>query len=261
MMQKLKIIFVGSLILSQSMGLAYAQEYKSTRPKTGPQKLGYSFGMDFGKSLKRMKPNIDLNFLLAGIQDAYLGRQLLLSQKEANKIKAEFRDRRIRQNKIKQADQCLIEQEEKKTIAKRAAKVPAYSSDMSMVDQTTARNAAWSFAILYNDIMPVFTEKNINKICQTMAVPKFDDECKSLLTKRLKFLKNNIKTIKKAIFSNPQITQNNKRGDSYRLSWDENLTSPTGEQTRNHKVLNVVLSKKIKWWIRSAYFITVPQLN
>ncbi len=251
-MKKLKLILAGSLIVFHSTGISCAQAESKPSLYTAQQKLGYALGIEMGKSLKKMHPDIDLKALLVGIQDSYCGKPLLLDEAETIKIKTNFRERRFRQNKMIQNDKLLLEKEAK---LEKAAEKPAYNLDFSMIDQKTPRNAAWSFIILYNDIMPVFTETHLNKICQVVSTPKFMSGCLKILQKRLDFLKKDPAAIKRAIFTNPKISISKTRQNTYDLSWTEILTSPDGRKTVNHKKIFIQLSKMDKWQIKSAHFI------
>ncbi len=254
-MNKLKLILVGSLIISQPIGISCVQAGGAPPLLTAQQKLGYALGMEMGKSLKKMHPDIEIEALLSGIHDTYLGKKILLREPEAQKIRSNFRKRRLKQNKIIQADKRMLDKEAKKTIREQAKDKPAYSLDFSMIDQSTPRNTAWSFVILYNDIMPVFTDIHLDKICRLMSTSQFMSECHSLLQNRLEFLKKDPALIKRAIFTNPKVSTDKIKTNSYDLSWIETFTSPDGDKTVNHKKISIQLSKGKKWRIKAAHFI------
>jgi len=254
-MNKLKTAIISSIILSQSIGVSYARQKDKTLLTSTQQKLGYALGIEMGKSLKVMHPDIDIDALIVGFKDAYYGKTLLIDKDEAKRLKDNFRQKRFRQNKIAQNNKQLLLKESKKTMKEKAVEKPAYSLDFGMVDQTNPRNAAWSFAILYNDISPVFTANHIDKICGIMAAPKFLAGCKHLLQERLSLLKKDIKTIKEAIFTNPTAIKSNKGQNSYILTWDETFTSQNDQRHTKHKKLDVQLEKNNNWQVKSAQFI------
>ncbi len=254
-MKKIKLILVGALIISQPLSIAYAQTGSAPPLSTTQQRLGYALGMGLGKSLMKMNPDIDLKALLDGIRDTYSGQTLLLTAAEAKKIKSAFRKQRIRQEKIIQANKQNFNNEVHKTIQEKAKGKPAYNLDFSMVDQSSPQNTAWSFVILYNDLMPVFREKHIDRICQLLATPEFMKKCHTILKDRLDFLQKDPAAIKRAIFTNPKITVNNDKQNSYYLTWIETFISPEGRKMVNHPEISIQLAKRDKWKIESAHFM------
>ncbi len=254
-MKKFKLILAGFLIISQPLSTAYAQTGGTPPLSTAQQRLGYALGMGLGKSLMKMHPDIELKALLDGIRDTYSGQTLLLSAAEAKRIKSDFRKQRIRQNKIIQADKQIFDNEAQKTIQEKAEEKPAYNLDFSMVDQSTPQNTAWSFVILYNDLMPVFSEKHIDRICQLLATSEFMKECHAILKDRLDFLQKDPVAIERAIFTNPKVSVNNDKQNSYYLTWIETFTSPEGRKTVNHPKISIQLAKRDKWEIESAHFM------
>ncbi len=57
------------------------------------EELGYTIGMDIGRSLTNLKKEIDLDAVLQGIQDQFYDRDPLLTTKAALKIKQDFAQR------------------------------------------------------------------------------------------------------------------------------------------------------------------------
>jgi len=137
MNNKLKRSIITSLIISNwgILGIN-AQAHMNSPLITKPQKLGYALGMEMGRSLKKMNPDIELKSLLKGIMDSYTKRPLKLTDKEANAIRNDFRHHRLITDKIWRKQDELIRKELEKTDKKRANKKPLYSLDMSMVDQS-----------------------------------------------------------------------------------------------------------------------------
>ena len=255
-MNKLKTTIITSLIIS-NFGIMGAKAHgrEGAQLTTKPQKLGYALGIEMGKSLKKMAPKIKLESLLNGVQDGYLNRPSLLTDKEADTIKSDFRNKRLITSRIGRKNAKLIREERNKTDKERANEKPVYQLDMSMVDQSTAKKTAWSFVILYNDIMPLFTEKQLDKICQTMATPDFMPVCNVLLAKRLGYLKKDMGRNKIATFSNPQIIKENNTTYNYVLSWDETFKFDNKKRIKAHKELNIhTVRTHNTWQISSAAF-------
>ncbi len=63
---------------------------KEVMPQNMSQKLGYALGLDIGSSLKNMSSDFDIEMLVRGIRDVYIGNKILLSPFEANRIKKQF---------------------------------------------------------------------------------------------------------------------------------------------------------------------------
>ena len=55
---------------------------KMSKPSTDAQKAGYTIGVDLGRNLKQQKINIDVEQLAAGLNSAYNGGTLALSDEE-----------------------------------------------------------------------------------------------------------------------------------------------------------------------------------
>jgi FKBP-type peptidyl-prolyl cis-trans isomerase len=77
-----------ALFIGLQMG-GYCEE-KKMELKTQEQKLGYVLGLEIGSSLKDIKTEIEINAFLKGIEDNFVGNQLLLNTQDAAKIKDEF---------------------------------------------------------------------------------------------------------------------------------------------------------------------------
>jgi FKBP-type peptidyl-prolyl cis-trans isomerase len=73
-------------------GLATAcdkQDRGSTELNTDAQKFGYAIGVDIGKSLSPVKDEVDVDALVAGLDEVLAGKTPRLSDEEREKIKAE----------------------------------------------------------------------------------------------------------------------------------------------------------------------------
>jgi FKBP-type peptidyl-prolyl cis-trans isomerase len=58
--------------------------------KTTQEKLGYSFGVEIGSSLKEIQAEIEIDAFLKGIKDSVEGKNLLLTAEQMEEVKKEF---------------------------------------------------------------------------------------------------------------------------------------------------------------------------
>jgi len=61
----------------------------STELNTDAQKFGYAIGVDIGKSLSPVKDEVDIDTLVAGLDETLAGKEPRLSDEEREKIKSE----------------------------------------------------------------------------------------------------------------------------------------------------------------------------
>lgn len=73
----------------------------STELNTDAQKFGYAIGVDIGKSLSPVKDEVDIDALVAGLDEALAGKEVRLSDEEREKIKSEV-TRKLQQKQIEE---------------------------------------------------------------------------------------------------------------------------------------------------------------
>lgn len=87
-----------ALAASLAASTAFAQD---TALETPEQRLSYTIGMDIGQSLSDQDMPLDIEILMQGLRDSYLGEETLLTQEEALAEREKF---------IQQRQQSLAEQ-------------------------------------------------------------------------------------------------------------------------------------------------------
>jgi FKBP-type peptidyl-prolyl cis-trans isomerase FkpA len=73
----------------------------STELNTDAQKFGYAIGVDIGKSLSPVKDEVDIDALVAGLDEALAGKEVRLSDEEREKIKSEV-TKKLQQKQIEE---------------------------------------------------------------------------------------------------------------------------------------------------------------
>lgn len=78
---------------------------QTTKLDTDAEKVGYTIGVDIGKTFAEMntdsKNNVDFNALIIGIRDAYENRELALNKDEMTKVLQTFSQKRQEEMKAK----------------------------------------------------------------------------------------------------------------------------------------------------------------
>ncbi len=69
-------------------GLVWAQE--AAAPKDQKDKVSYSIGVEIGKNLKKQSVDVNSEFLVKGVKDAYSGEKLLLTDEEMQEALTAF---------------------------------------------------------------------------------------------------------------------------------------------------------------------------
>lgn len=86
-------------------GLAAAcnkqEDRGSTELSTDAQKFGYAIGVDIGKSLSPVKDEVDIDALVAGLDEALAGKEPRLSDEEREKVKSEV-TRKLQQKQVEE---------------------------------------------------------------------------------------------------------------------------------------------------------------
>jgi hypothetical protein len=83
------IVFVGFFTFEYSCN---AKPENAAKPElqTRQEKYSYMIGLDMGRTLKGLNTEIDRNALRLGIEDALLGRPLLLADTQISRVREEF---------------------------------------------------------------------------------------------------------------------------------------------------------------------------
>jgi FKBP-type peptidyl-prolyl cis-trans isomerase len=86
-------------------GLATAcdkqQDRGSTELNTDAQKFGYAIGVDIGKSLSPVKDEVDIDALIAGLDEALAGKEPRLNDEDREKVKSEV-TRKLQQKQVEE---------------------------------------------------------------------------------------------------------------------------------------------------------------
>ena len=73
----------------------------STELATDPQKFGYAIGVDIGKSLTPVKDEVDVNALIAGLQETMAGKEPRLTDEVREQVKADI-TRKLQQKQMEE---------------------------------------------------------------------------------------------------------------------------------------------------------------
>jgi FKBP-type peptidyl-prolyl cis-trans isomerase FkpA len=73
----------------------------STELNTDAQKFGYAIGVDIGKSLSPVKDEVDIDALIAGLDETLAGKESRLNDEEREKIKSEV-TRKLQQKQLEE---------------------------------------------------------------------------------------------------------------------------------------------------------------
>ena len=72
-----------------------------TELATDPQKFGYAIGVDIGKSLTPVKDEVDVNALIAGLQETLAGKEARLTDEVREQVKADV-TRKLQQKQMEE---------------------------------------------------------------------------------------------------------------------------------------------------------------
>jgi len=72
-----------------------------TELTTDPQKFGYAIGVDIGKSLTPVKDEVDVNALIAGLQETMAGKEARLTDEVREQVKADV-TRKLQQKQMEE---------------------------------------------------------------------------------------------------------------------------------------------------------------
>ncbi len=85
---KLRWLAGSVIVIAFLAGLAGAQE--AAAPKDQKDKVSYSIGVEIGKNLKKQSVDVNSEFLVKGVKDAYSGEKLLLTDDEMKEALTAF---------------------------------------------------------------------------------------------------------------------------------------------------------------------------
>ncbi len=85
---KLRWLAGSVIVIAFLAGLAQAQE--TAAPKDQKDKVSYSIGVEIGKNLKKQSVDVNSEFLVKGVKDAYSGEKLLLTDDEMKEALTAF---------------------------------------------------------------------------------------------------------------------------------------------------------------------------
>jgi FKBP-type peptidyl-prolyl cis-trans isomerase FkpA len=94
------------LALAAALTVACAKKDDETAGATGelttdPQKFGYAIGVDIGKSLKPVKDEVDVDALIAGLQETIAGQTPRLTDEVREQVKADI-TRKLQQKQMEE---------------------------------------------------------------------------------------------------------------------------------------------------------------
>jgi len=98
-----------ALAASLSASAAFAQQ---TELETPEDRLSYTIGMDIGQSLSDQDMPLDIDVLMQGLRDSYLGEETLLTREEALKEREQFIEQRQQQLAEQRAEDARVNLEE-----------------------------------------------------------------------------------------------------------------------------------------------------
>lgn len=89
-----------------------AAQQDVTELETAEERLSYTIGMDIGQSLSGQDMPLDIDILMQGLRDSYLGEETLLTPEEARSEREQFIQRRQQQLSEQRAEDARINLEE-----------------------------------------------------------------------------------------------------------------------------------------------------
>lgn len=80
--------------------------------ETPEERLSYTIGMDIGQSLAGQEMPLDIDILMQGLRDSYLGEETLLTQEEARSEREQFIQQRQQRLAEQRAEEAQVNLEE-----------------------------------------------------------------------------------------------------------------------------------------------------
>lgn len=106
-MNRKLVIIAASTALASSALLAQNEELE-----TPEERLSYTIGMDIGESLAGQDMPLDLDIVIQGLRDSFLGKETLLTQEEKQAEREKFIQQRQQQLEQQRAEEARINLEE-----------------------------------------------------------------------------------------------------------------------------------------------------
>jgi len=101
------VIIAASAALASGTLLAQNEELE-----TPEQRLSYTIGMDIGESLADQDMPLDIDIVIQGLRDSFLGEETLLTQEEKRAEREQFIQQRQQQLEQQRAEEARINREE-----------------------------------------------------------------------------------------------------------------------------------------------------
>jgi len=101
------VILAASTALASSMLSAQDSELESPEDR-----LSYTIGMDIGESLAGQDMPLDIDIVIQGLRDSYLGEETLLTQEEKQAEREKFIQQRQQQLEQQRSEEARINREE-----------------------------------------------------------------------------------------------------------------------------------------------------
>ena len=101
------VIIAASTALASGALLAQSDELE-----TPEERLSYTIGMDIGDSLAGQEMPLDIDIVIQGLRDSYLGEETLLTQEEKQAEREKFIQQRQQQLEQQRAEEARINLEE-----------------------------------------------------------------------------------------------------------------------------------------------------
>ena len=101
------VIIAASAVLASSTLPAQTDELESSE-----ERLSYTIGMDIGESLAGQDMPLDIDIVIQGLRDSYLGEETLLSQEEKQAEREKFIQQRQQQLQQQRSEEAAINLEE-----------------------------------------------------------------------------------------------------------------------------------------------------
>lgn len=149
-MRLFKAILALTLLFSFLCPLTWAED-ADIKLDTDIQKLSYALGMEIGSNLKDLQGKIEFDYFINGMRDLFEGKELKISQEEAQKIKTTF----IQKLQAERAEEM------KKVGAEKKKEAEEFLAENKKKDGVTTTESGLQYEILKNadGPKPLLTDK------------------------------------------------------------------------------------------------------
>jgi FKBP-type peptidyl-prolyl cis-trans isomerase len=87
---KLKMTIIGTMILAFGLLTAQASAAETLQLKTQKDKVSYMIGMEIAKNFKQMGVDIDVDIVVRGLKDGFVGEKLLMTEDDFRATKSAY---------------------------------------------------------------------------------------------------------------------------------------------------------------------------